>query len=673
MDGVGKSTLAKKCADLFDGFFVVKAIHPLRDQNVYHDNFYNICDLVLDICKHDFNQCMFGIRGIFWYYRLNGYNIVSDRFYASNLWHVERRDVDIEKIVKFVGIPEKTILLYASQNVLQKRISARNPHDKDLEKIKQAEYAYNLMKIRFRKNRIHYSIIDTDNLSLMAVVDRILSIVSKYDVIQTAREDVAHAFFYTPTENNEIFIDEKIKEIDPKAFFYLSNLQHIKVADSNPYFSSIDGVLYSKRKDILYNYPRSHRGKKFKIPKTVKYLMHSAFINASMLEDIVAHDEVIEIGSTCFFNCHALKSFFIPAGIHRIGAMNFLGCTVLKSFSVSPENSMYSENMQMLFSKDKTVLIRIPPAIDISTCHFFCKKVLAWAGAEVSTIRQIDFGKELETIEAYAFFRSEIERISVNSSNLIHIGERAFASCKKLRSLDISLAPASISIHREAFEGVNDNLKIYVSQTLFDHLAKDSKRENIKSYLVVKLFNKEYLSCAAACCLYLCKQLNVNILVDFERTYWIFSIVRQLSSSIKCQLFYGESKLMQDYYAHKLPEDFPFKADLEDVIQSNKICCRKIEKNDLINIVRESFVLMIVDSGLLNRSLTLSSGHYIVIERIEEAHAIIMNPLNTIAVRQFADIDMLVASCLKQGGWFMSIDRAQSGDYSGGAERNKIP
>jgi len=662
MDGVGKSTLAKKCAQLLGGFFVVKAIHPLRDKNVYYDNFYNISDLVLEIFKSDFDQCMFGIRGIFWYYRLNGFDIVSDRFYASNLWHIERRDVDIENMVSFIGIPEKTVLLYASQDVLKKRIWARNPQDKDLVKIEQSEYAYRLMKTRFNKNGINYSIINTDDLPLDSVAERILSTASQ-DEPAPPLNATMRAFSCKRKKITEIFIDEDINFIDPKAFFYLSNLQCIKVSDSNKYFSCLNGVLYSKNQDILYCYPNNREEKNFTVPRTVKYLMPSAFINASCLENIILHDGVIEIGSTCFFNCRMLKSFAVSAELRRIGPMNFLGCSNMEAFSVASDNTVYSEISKMLFSHDGTNLIKIPSAIPFLDYKFCCQKVSAWAGADVSTIKRIDFDDKLEIIEAYAFFNSNVEKINITSSNLTRIGERAFGMCKNLRNLDISSAPISISIHNDAFENASEKLRIYISDILFEKLVRDPKKEHIKKHFAVRLFDKKQLSCGAACCIYLKKKLDLTISIEEDKTYWIFSIARQFLQYIPCLLYYYDSNLMRDYYSRKIPDDFSGTADLEEIIQSQKICCKKLDKDNLIHAIRDCFILMIVDSQLLNDDATLTGGHYIIIEHIEGTQAIIVNPLKSVAILHLVDVDLLVEGCLKQGGWYMTISRTHKGVF----------
>ena len=59
MDGVGKSTLTKMVASSISGYPVVKAIHPLRDTAIHHDNFLNVAELVLRSDRHKY-RCLDG-------------------------------------------------------------------------------------------------------------------------------------------------------------------------------------------------------------------------------------------------------------------------------------------------------------------------------------------------------------------------------------------------------------------------------------------------------------------------------------------------------------------------------------------------------------------------------------------------------------------------------------
>lgn len=67
-----------------------------------------------------------------------------------------------------------------------------------------------------------------------------------------------------------VIITDKAKNISSSAFVETYNLKKISVAKKNKYFSAKDGVLFNKKKTVLYHYPSAKKDKTYIIPKTVK-------------------------------------------------------------------------------------------------------------------------------------------------------------------------------------------------------------------------------------------------------------------------------------------------------------------------------------------------------------------------------------------------------------------
>ena len=77
-------------------------------------------------------------------------------------------------------------------------------------------------------------------------------------------------------------------------------LQTINVHLENEYFTSVDGVLYSKDGQELISYPRSKTGSYFETLSTTTTIREYAFYGNSNLKDVVVGNGVIAIGNNAF-------------------------------------------------------------------------------------------------------------------------------------------------------------------------------------------------------------------------------------------------------------------------------------------------------------------------------------------------------------------------------------
>ena len=74
-----------------------------------------------------------------------------------------------------------------------------------------------------------------------------------------------------------LFIHSYADEFNFYGFKNCQSLKKINVSEDNPYFKSIDGVLYSKNGRILVMYPPSKKGETFVIPEHVTFIDWKAF------------------------------------------------------------------------------------------------------------------------------------------------------------------------------------------------------------------------------------------------------------------------------------------------------------------------------------------------------------------------------------------------------------
>lgn len=123
-------------------------------------------------------------------------------------------------------------------------------------------------------------------------------------------------------------------EREPQAYLEgCTNLRNITVSEDNPYFSSVDGVLFNKDKTELIMYPQGKTNTSYTIPDSVTSIGGYAFGDAANLKEIIIPDSITNM-SCAFFNCTSLTSIVLPNGIAKIENSMFYGCKNLESITI---------------------------------------------------------------------------------------------------------------------------------------------------------------------------------------------------------------------------------------------------------------------------------------------------------------------------------------------------
>ena len=109
------------------------------------------------------------------------------------------------------------------------------------------------------------------------------------------------------------------------------NIEKIEISDDNELYMSIDDVIYSRDKTVLYIYPAGKADKEFEIPSFVTAIAPYAFSDCSKLESVTIGTNVTEIGDGAFKKCTSLRSISLPSNLTEIpGAMAY-GCVNLET------------------------------------------------------------------------------------------------------------------------------------------------------------------------------------------------------------------------------------------------------------------------------------------------------------------------------------------------------
>ena len=167
-----------------------------------------------------------------------------------------------------------------------------------------------------------------------------------------------------------ITIGKNVKEISPRAFCGTNKLVSFTVDPENPYFCSVDGVIFSKDMTVLIAYP-NYRAKDgaYTIPDGVK-----------------------TIRSCAFFMCDSLKKVTFPASVEKVEEFGFFKCGGLEHIELN-EGLKIVERDGFSFSEGLQEL-HLPSTIEaIGDYGFYSKTSKITSFTTKKRVEQINCGK----------------------------------------------------------------------------------------------------------------------------------------------------------------------------------------------------------------------------------------------------------------------------------------
>lgn len=227
-----------------------------------------------------------------------------------------------------------------------------------------------------------------------------------------------------------------------------SNCRAVYVDKENPYFCSLDGVLYNKEMSILVWCPPKNSVDCFYVPETVKIIAAGGF-NHSILNEIKLHDGV-EILGRCAFSNSNINTITLTKGIKNIYSGCFYGCNKLSKVYIESDNAEFSGQIFDNCQRLKTA----GPMGSGNDIEF------SWT--DMIPCNVFSYCKSLESI--------------ILPDSIMTIEDRAFAQCQSLKTITI---PENVStIGNSAFYQCNSLSDIYVDKSKNQILGEKWGAEN---------------------------------------------------------------------------------------------------------------------------------------------------------------------------------------------------
>lgn len=251
-----------------------------------------------------------------------------------------------------------------------------------------------------------------------------------------------------------------VRAYDPGCFNDNSSLTEITVSDTNNFFSSKDGILFSKDQNTIYSFPIDKPVNSYTIPNSVSIIGSYAFSSCERLKTITLSQGAKEIGSNAFSGCTALADISIPSSVRSVGYNAFSNTEMMKNQYINKTGPLYyADNWVIDCDSNVTTIIADSNPIKEGT-----KGIADYTFKDCSSLTEISIPSSVNFIGDSAFAGcTSLAEITI-PENVASIGSSAFSNCSSFVKFTI---PNSVtSIGSKIFSGCTKLNTITLSSKL---------------------------------------------------------------------------------------------------------------------------------------------------------------------------------------------------------------
>jgi hypothetical protein len=223
--------------------------------------------------------------------------------------------------------------------------------------------------------------------------------------------NIGYESFWGSASLTNVTIGSGVTSIGIGPFVDCTNLTVITVAAMNPFYSSVNGVLFDKHQTTLIQYPGGLGGS-YTIPNSVTSLAEQAFLQCYSLTNVIIDNSVTSIGAVAF-DSSGLTSVLIPDSVTNIGGSAFAATRLT---SVTIPNSVISIGNGAFSSCE--ILTNVTFGNSVTTIGDY-----AFADTRLTSVTTPD---SVTTIGDEAFYYCNLTNLTIGN-RVINIGDYAFA------------------------------------------------------------------------------------------------------------------------------------------------------------------------------------------------------------------------------------------------------
>ncbi len=223
---------------------------------------------------------------------------------------------------------------------------------------------------------------------------------------------------------SKITLPASVNKIGYGVFSSCGNLNEINVDNASAHFITENGVLFTKDKTKLIQYPKGKTDNSYTIPSTVTSICKEAF-----------------------YYCQSLMEIIIPDGVTRIEDRTFVG-TFIFSVKIPDAVTYIGENA---FAQTQLTSVTLPANVE---------KIGKSAFANNSSLANLVLNDKLTEIPDFAFHDCEALTTLKMGKNITRIGKSAFYHCNYID--DIELSESLVFIDELAFSDCHFSKRIHI-------------------------------------------------------------------------------------------------------------------------------------------------------------------------------------------------------------------
>ncbi len=307
-------------------------------------------------------------------------------------------------------------------------------------------------------------------------------------------------------------------------------LEEIKVSEDNIGLTAVDGVLFTKDKNTLVQYPAGKKDKKYVMPSEVKEIMRFAVEENNYVEVFVLNKGLEYLDDVAIRSCDKLKYISIPSSVIAIGPDNFYNCENLlyvqnksdakweyqdynetwvnskgESFTYLKKDVAYKLNTSFKSGENKYKLtgagtvaftgvrsskyknVVIPETVTVGSQSFKVTAIGKKALYKKDFVESVKIGANVKSIGSYAFYGcSKLSEVIVGK-NVTTIKSKAFADCNSLKVIRINSLKLK-TVGDSVFKGIYKKSVIKVPEEKLNAYSKLFKGKGQASTVKIKAY-----------------------------------------------------------------------------------------------------------------------------------------------------------------------------------------